>query len=116
MFAFITKARIDSEGQLLPPVKAKGIKWAIASAIALIAAAVFAAGIISSITIAAILFASGTGAGLGVLQLASAALSVGLCVEMCLIAKECILNAKHHMQKPAAANLEGRAVVLESAV
>jgi uncharacterized membrane protein len=105
-FSFITKARMDGDKQPLPPVKSKGVKWAVISAIAVIAATILAATIVVGILMAAFTFASGVGAPFGILHLAGAITSVGLCVEMCLIARECILNAKHHLAKPKGLNVQ----------
>lgn len=106
MFSFITKARVDAEGQPRPPVRSTGIKWAVISAVAILAAAVLAASIVANVLMAAFTFASGVGAPFGIMHLSGAVLSIGLCIEMCLIAKECVLNAKHHLAKPKEVNRE----------
>lgn len=100
MFKCITRDRVNADGELLPPVRSKGIKWAIIAAIAVVAATVFALAVVAGITMAALTFASGVGAAFGVMHLASAVVSIGICVQMCMIAYECILNAKHHLAKP----------------
>lgn len=112
-FSFITKARMNPEGQPLPPVKSKGVKWALISTIAVLAAAILALSVIGGIVMAGLTFASGVGAPFGILHLAGAVVSFGLLIEMSLIAKECILNAKHHLAKPKAMNVQ--AEVLQAA-
>lgn len=79
--------------------KASGIKWALASSVAILATLVLAVCTVASVVLAGFAFASGGGALAGVFQLGGAILTAISTASVAMIAKECIKNAHYHLKK-----------------
>lgn len=86
------------------PNKSTGIKWAIAAAVAILAMTILTAVAAVNFTMAGLAFAAGAIPG-GILSIGGG-IMVGLSVvSIGFIAKECILNARHHLNPPPMTNL-----------
>ena len=98
----IKKARIDSHGQPVPPKKSTGIKWAVISAVAVLAAAILAAGTLALLVIGGMMAFTGVNIAGGIMQMCSAVMLGLATASLIMVAIECIKNAKHHLPQPQA--------------
>lgn len=84
--------------QPVTPTKGNAIKWALIATIATLAAAIFAAATLVTVGMGIALIATGVGVAPGILQLAGAVMLGLTTIGLGMLAKECILNAHHHVQ------------------
>lgn len=105
----IKKARQNPITELpVRPNKCSGVNWALISAVAILAAAILAALTISQLVFTGLLLGSPLAIVGGV---ATAALTAFATVEMVLIARQCILNAHHHLKKNDSPTIQNGRIV-----
>lgn len=88
--------RIHSNGELVAPSKASGVKWALLSALSTIAATAVTIGSIAALVLASLALASGIGMSAAIVQLVAAVLAVFVASQLIHVAVECIKTAQHH--------------------
>lgn len=107
----IKKARMDAQGLPKPQERSTGIKWALISAVVVLAATILAAGAAALIVWGGIMTFTGLGLAVGIGTMASGVMLGLSTAGMIMTAIECIKNARHHL-KPQGNPLESAEIKL----
>jgi hypothetical protein len=90
--------RVDSHGVPVPPKTGKGVMWAVASAVAILATGVLLAAAAANCAVSVFAFSMGA-IPAGIMQVSSTIMTMLAAGYLAFMASECIKNAHHHLHK-----------------